>query len=169
MDDQKALLTKLAELSDDIDWAASADELAQFLEQQGFERVASKNPGPWVELQSGGDTLALMLDDHGGVERIMADLFLSDPQEDLLLDYEEQTDVRADLYKEAVDFVADVIGKPRFNNGTAVRGFPRDYDASFLACWVRQKSVLVIHLGQDDGGLPQYLRLEIVKPKHWNG
>ncbi|MDF3836845.1 hypothetical protein P3W85_28420 [Cupriavidus basilensis] len=75
-------------------------------------------------------------------------------------DYEDKIDEYFKKFEVCVDDLAPVLGKPKFADGAAARGFPEDQEANWLALWEGKNSRLMLQQKHESRDFP--LRLCIV-------
>jgi len=74
-----------------------------------------------------------------------------------VVDYQVMDDTQDEFdkkYRELVQLLCDSWGPPAFDDGMGNPGFPKWYEAEFLACWQKGTQVAYVALRHDDKELP---------------
>ncbi|MEV0455810.1 hypothetical protein [Catellatospora methionotrophica] len=157
-----AVLVSLADRVDSKGWADA--QFATWLASIGYQPAEKQPPGRigWTTLTKGDTQIHLSQDGSR-----LAYIAHSVDTENVDLDEDDVIDEGSDLYEEAVRDLRAVLGKPKFDDGMAARGFPAGYYSFLLAYWKLTEYVVVLHLNQEDSDLPVSLDFEIMDSAAW--
>lgn len=97
------------------------------------------------------------------VIEIDVEVFL-DPDTLSLTEYDDKVDEFFAKYEQAVQLAEKVLGRPRFNDGAAARGYPEDQDAVWVALWHFPACRIMIQQKHEDRELPFRVSLVIAPP-----